>query len=46
MTGIMAGFFYTYTFNVNLAMLEVDGSTYAVVQSLFNENVRHPMFDE
>ncbi len=43
-TGIMAGFFYTYTFNVNLAMLEVDGATYATVQSLFNENVRHSMF--
>ncbi|WP_071518792.1 DUF1772 domain-containing protein [Geitlerinema sp. PCC 9228] len=43
-TGIMAGFFWTYTFNVNLAMLEVDGETYATVQSLFNENVRHPMF--
>lgn len=42
--GIMAGFFWTYTFNVNLAMLQVDGPTYAVVQSLFNENVRHPMF--
>ncbi|WLR42334.1 DUF1772 domain-containing protein [Bacillus carboniphilus] len=43
-TGIMAGFFYTYTFNVNLAMLQVDGETYATVQSLFNENVRHVMF--
>jgi uncharacterized membrane protein len=42
--GIMAGFFWTYTFNVNLAMLEVDGSTYATVQSLFNENVRHATF--
>lgn len=42
--GIMAGFFYTYTFNVNLAMLQVDGATYATVQSLFNENVRHFMF--
>jgi len=42
--GIMAGFFWTYTFNVNLAMLEVDGATYATVQSLFNENVRHPTF--
>ncbi len=42
--GIMAGFFWTYTFNVNLAMLEVDGPTYATVQSLFNENVRHLMF--
>ncbi len=42
--GIMAGFFWTYTFNVNLAMLEVDGATYATVQSLFNENVRHLMF--
>lgn len=43
-TGIMAGFFYTFTFNVNLAMLEVDGATYATVQSLINENVRHTMF--
>ncbi len=42
--GIMAGFFWTYTFNINLAMLEVDGSTYATVQSLFNQNVRHFMF--
>lgn len=42
--GIMAGFFWTYTFNVNLAMLEVDGATYAVVQSLFNKNVRHFTF--
>ena len=44
MFGIMAGFFWTYTFNINRAMLEVDGSTYAIVQSLFNRNVRHPMF--
>ncbi|MEO0564039.1 MAG: DUF1772 domain-containing protein [Chloroflexota bacterium] len=43
-TGIMAGFFYTYSINVNLAMLEVSGETYAVVQSLFNENVRHLLF--
>jgi len=42
--GVMAGFFWTYTFNVNLAMLQVDGETYAKVQSLLNENVRHPMF--
>ena len=42
--GIMAGFFWTYTFNVNLAMLNVDGKTYAEIQSLFNENVRHFMF--
>ncbi|MEZ5535580.1 MAG: DUF1772 domain-containing protein [Thiolinea sp.] len=42
--GIMAGFFWTYTFNVNYAMLEVDGATYARVQSLFNVNVRHFMF--
>ncbi len=44
LTGIMAGFFYTYTFNVNLAMMQVDSATYATVQSLFNENVRHWMF--
>ncbi len=43
-TGIMAGFFYAYTFNVNLAMSLVDGETYATVQSLFNENVRHVGF--
>lgn len=42
--GIMAGFFWTYSFNVNWAMLEVDGPTYATVQSLFNRNVRHVMF--
>ncbi len=42
--GIMSGFFWTYTFNVNLAMLNVDGQTYAQMQSLFNENVRHSMF--
>ena len=42
--GIMAGFFWTYSFNVNYAMLQVDGSTYVQVQSLFNQNVRHSMF--
>lgn len=42
--GIMAGFFWTYTINVNLAMLEMDGPVYVTVQSAFNRNVRHPMF--
>lgn len=42
--GYMAGFFWTYTFNVNLAMLQVNGETYAIMQSLFNENVRHVPF--
>jgi hypothetical protein len=42
--GLMAGFFGTYTFNVNLAMLKVDGLTYATVQSLFNQHVRHAGF--
>ena len=42
--GLMTGFFATYSFNVNYAMLEVDGSTYATVQSLFNINVRHAGF--
>jgi len=42
--GIMAGFFWTYSINVNLAMLEMDGPVYAIVQSAFNRNVRHPMF--
>lgn len=42
--GVMTGFFWTYSFNVNYAMLQVDGSTYALMQSLFNQNVRHLMF--
>lgn len=42
--GLMAGFFATYSFNVNYAMMEVDGETYATVQSLFNINVRHSGF--
>ncbi|MEM7117354.1 MAG: DUF1772 domain-containing protein [Chloroflexota bacterium] len=42
--GVMTGFFWTYTFNVNRAMLQVDGPTYATVQSLFNQNVRHAIF--
>jgi uncharacterized membrane protein len=41
---LMAGFFWTYSINVNLAMLEMDGPVYATVQSAFNRNVRHPMF--
>ncbi|MFZ1891916.1 MAG: DUF1772 domain-containing protein [Formosimonas sp.] len=42
--GVMAGFFWTYSANVNLAMLEMDGATYATVQSAFNRNVRHALF--
>jgi uncharacterized membrane protein len=42
--GLMTGFFWTYSFNVNLALLQVDGPTYAVVQSLLNQNVRHFAF--
>ena len=42
--GIMAGFFWTYTFNVSLALEQVDGQTYAVIQSLLNQNVRHVAF--
>lgn len=42
--GLMAGFFATYSFNVNYAMQAVDGATYATVQSLFNINVRHAGF--
>lgn len=44
MLGIMTGFFFTYTVNVNEAMLQVDGETYAQVQSLFNQTVRNPIF--
>lgn len=42
--GLMAGFFGTYTGNVNLATRELEGSTYALVQSALNRNVRHPLF--
>ena len=42
--GLMAGFFWTYSFNVNLATATLDGATYAKVQSLFNQNVRHFSF--
>lgn len=42
--GLMAGFFWTYSANVNLAMLQMDGATYATVQSAFNRNVRHGLF--
>lgn len=42
--GIMAGFFWTYTFNVSLALQQVDGPTYAAMQSLLNQNVRHFAF--
>ncbi len=42
--GLMAGFFGTYSANVNLATHELDGATYAVVQSAFNRNVRHALF--
>lgn len=44
LTGIMAGFFFAYSFNVNYALLELTGGEYAVVQSLLNKNVRHPVF--
>ena len=42
--GIMAGFFGTYSANVNLATLQLDGPTYAMVQSGFNRHVRHALF--
>ncbi|MDT7838478.1 DUF1772 domain-containing protein [Aquabacterium sp. OR-4] len=42
--GIMAGFFGTYSANVNLATRELNGATYALVQSGFNRNVRHALF--
>lgn len=42
--GLMAGFFATYSANFNLATLELDGPTYALVQSAFNRNVRHAGF--
>ncbi|MBA3595745.1 MAG: DUF1772 domain-containing protein [Polaromonas sp.] len=42
--GMMAGFFCAYSFNVNFATLQMDGATYAVVQSMLNRNVRHSLF--
>ena len=42
--GLMAGFFGTYSGNVNQAMLQMDGATYATVQSALNRNVRHSLF--
>lgn len=42
--GLMAGFFATYSYNVNFAMLDVSGDVYARVQSLFNLHVRHTGF--
>lgn len=42
--GIMAGFFGTYSGNVNRATLQLDGPTYALVQSAFNRHVRHALF--
>lgn len=42
--GLMAGFFATYSVNVNLATQELDGPTYALVQSAFNRHVRHALF--
>ncbi|WP_395351148.1 anthrone oxygenase family protein [Variovorax sp. UC122_21] len=42
--GLMAGFFWTYGFNVSLATAHMDGASYAVVQSSLNRHVRHAMF--
>ncbi len=42
--GLMAGFFWAYGFNVSLATLQMDGASYAVVQSSLNRHVRHAMF--
>lgn len=44
LTGLMAGFFWTYGHNVSPALLQVDGATYATVQSLLNRHVRHAAF--
>lgn len=42
--GLMAGFFWAYGFNVSLATAQMDGASYAVVQSSLNRHVRHAMF--
>jgi uncharacterized membrane protein len=42
--GMMAGFFWAYSANVNQALLQMDGAIYATVQSALNRNVRHGLF--
>ncbi len=42
--GVMSGFFWTYSFNVNYALNNLDADAYAQVQSLLNVNVRHGVF--
>ena len=44
MLGVMAGFFWTYAFNVNFATINLAADDYVRIQSLFNVNVRHGMF--
>lgn len=44
MLGVMAGFFWTYAFNVNYATINLNADDYVRIQSLFNVNVRHGMF--
>lgn len=44
MLGVMAGFFWTYAFNVNYATINLGADDYVRMQSLFNVNVRHSMF--
>lgn len=43
-TGIMAGFFWAYSFNINLALSELNATSYVKVQALLNIHVRHPVF--
>ena len=42
--GVMTGFFWAYSANVNHATLQMDGAMYAVVQSMLNRAVRHGLF--
>lgn len=42
--GLMAGFFCTYSANVNFATLELGGPAYAHMQAALNRNVRHAGF--
>ena len=42
--GLMAGFFWAYSVNVSQALAQVDGATYASVQALLNQHVRHALF--
>lgn len=44
LTGIMAGFFFAYSYNVNIAFEGLNASTYAEAMQRINVAVRNPVF--